>query len=264
MRNYFSKLAMICEIRNRISTVHPYLETLYPVAVAEGNRLHVFEPDDAGEQYAFSGSFPVPVPVPEGFRAAFNLECIDNRMACVVSADVFDSLDGYSTIFHEFIHCKQAEYEPGLKQNLSIAVEAKKSGDFMWELNHAFPYANHEFIRLYRLFLDASGKNGFSAVLESRLKLAELLPEKDYEYIIWQEWKEGFARLVENRIRVKLGLPAIQYKPERQIDRRNFYQGGASLIEFLLKREPSLIVHIDRLFGVMFSPSKSSWKRDVL
>lgn len=28
-----------------------------------------------------------------------------------------------------------------------------------------------------------------------------------YEYMVWQEWKEGFARVIENRIRDRLGLP---------------------------------------------------------
>ncbi len=257
---------MVCEIRNRIAGVHGFLKSLYPIAVAIPgcNELEIYEPEDAGEHYVYSGCFSAPVSVPEGVRAAFNLKCIDNRMACVVSGDVFDSLDGYATIFHEFIHCKQAEYETGLKKNLCVATEAQNRGDFMWELNHPFPYINPEFHRLYSLFLDALELNDFCAALGLRLELAELLSEQDYEYMVWQEWKEGFARLIENLVRVKLELPVIPCKTERQMDRRIFYEGGASLIEFLTKRKPSLITEIDRLFRVMLTPSELNWKRDKL
>lgn len=30
-------------------------------------------------------------------------------MACVVTADVFSTMDGYVEIFHEFVHCYQFE-----------------------------------------------------------------------------------------------------------------------------------------------------------
>jgi hypothetical protein len=38
-------------------------------------------------------------------------------MACVVTGEVFDSLEGIVTIFHEFVHCQQFETcERELKQ----------------------------------------------------------------------------------------------------------------------------------------------------
>ncbi len=79
--------------------------------------------------------------IPQGVRAAFPLECYGNRMACVVTGDVFDALDGYVTIFHEFIHCQQAESaEQSLKQSLGVAGQAQNAGDFMG-LTHPFPCA---------------------------------------------------------------------------------------------------------------------------
>ena len=47
------------------------------------------------------------MPVPEGVRAAFPLECLDDRCACVVTPDAFESAEGLATIFHEFVHCRQ-------------------------------------------------------------------------------------------------------------------------------------------------------------
>ena len=38
-------------------------------------------------------------------------------------------------------------------------------------------------------------------VMEKRAALRQSLSRDDREYMVWQEWKEGFARLIENRIR---------------------------------------------------------------
>ena len=89
-----------------------------------------------------------------GVRAAFPLDLYDNRTVCVVTGEVFDDLKGYVIIFHEFIHCQQAEnIEPELKQTLNIARKAVENGDSMWEINHPFPYENPDFVRLYQSFL---------------------------------------------------------------------------------------------------------------
>lgn len=69
--------------------------------------------------------------------AAFQLECYDNRMACVVTGDVFDEVAGYVTIFHEFVHCQQVDIcEQTLKQTLGVARKARAAGDYMWEITH--------------------------------------------------------------------------------------------------------------------------------
>jgi hypothetical protein len=79
----------------------------------------------------------VPMPIPDGVRAAFLLESLNNCIACVVTSEVFDTLDGFVTIFHEFIHCQQFETcEAKLKGRLGIARKAQAAQDFMWELDH--------------------------------------------------------------------------------------------------------------------------------
>ncbi len=104
--------------------------------------------------------------IPEGVRAAFPLEGLDNRIACVVTGEVFDSLDGFVTIFHEFIHCQQFETcEAKLKEKLGIARRAQAVQDFMWELDHPFPYQSPEFSSLYQSFLDQSSLKDLDEVL---------------------------------------------------------------------------------------------------
>lgn len=204
------------------------------------------------------------MPIPPGVRAAFNLECFDNRMACVVTGEVFDSLEGYATIFHEFIHCRQWEScEPQLKKKLRIAREASDRGDCMWELNYPFPYGDSEFVRLYRLFMKGLQLNDSETVRRCRRDLSELLSDGDHEYMVWQEWKEGFARFIENLVRQKLGLSVIPGRKDEQPDRRIFYEGGAAFIDFLVERKPFLAVEIDKLFDMIYEISVKFTFSDV-
>lgn len=204
------------------------------------------------------------MPIPAGVRAAFDLECFNNRMVCVVSGEVFDSLEGYATIFHEFIHCRQGEScEPHLKKRLRIAIEAYDRGDCMWELNYPFPYDNSDFVPLYRLFMKALQMNDSRTIRQCRRELSEQLSEDDYEYMVWQEWKEGFARYIENLVRLKLGLSAIPGREDEQLDRRVFYEGGAAFIEFLVERKPFLAVEIDELFDMMYEATVKFTFSDV-
>lgn len=39
--------------------------------------------------------------------------------------------------------------------------------------------------------------------------MKDTLTTPDYEYMVWEEWKEGFARLIENRIRNNLELKLL-------------------------------------------------------
>lgn len=90
---------------------------VFPIAVAEGGQFLFFDVEELGKSYQLVKKTPAPTPVPQGVRAAFPLECYDNRMACVVTGEVFDSLEGIVTIFHEFVHCQQFETcERELKQ----------------------------------------------------------------------------------------------------------------------------------------------------
>jgi len=187
--------------------------------------------------------------VPEGIRAAFPLDFYENKMACVVSGDVFDDLSGYVMIFHEFVHCAQADCcEHKLKSGLSVAQQAQAANDYMWELNFPFPYEDSDFSEIYSLFLAAASEGEADKVLRCRTFLREVLNTPDYEYMVWEEWKEGFARLIENRIKKKLELEENHGGIDPPYNRVTFYEGGARYISILFEKDNSLEKDIEALF----------------
>ena len=121
----------------------------------------------------------------------------------------------------------------------------------MWELNYPFPYEDPEFTYLYRSFLDQLQRRDAESIWRCRKELSASLPDGDYEYMVWQEWKEGFARFIENHIRQKLDLLENHDGREEPFDRAVLYEGGAGFVEFLGTQEPSMMVEIDRLFETM-------------
>ncbi len=246
---YDNQLQEIFNIQRRVVSIHPFLERVFPVALVEGNQFLIYDIDESGQRYVFVRNEPTPMPIPLKVRAAFPLECYGGRTACVVTGDVFDSLEGYATIFHEFVHCQQSETcEHELKQTLEIARRAQAENDYMWEINYPFPYDSPDFIDLYTSFLDELDNNRESKVSEYRSRLKQILEKNDYEYMIWQEWKEGFARMIENRIKNRLGLAENHGGNIKPFDRVLFYEGGARYIEFLGLHEPQLLVEIEKLF----------------
>ena len=250
MESYTNQLQKIFEIQEKIQSIHPFLQKLYPVAIVEDGYFLIYDTEQDYQQYRFVKKTAVSLPIPPGVRAAFPLESYDNRMTCVVTADVFDALPGYVTIFHEFIHCQQAEIcETQLKQNLEIARKAKAANDFMWELNHPFPYAAPDFVQAYEAFL---ATYDMSEVKTIRQQLRTLLNPEDYEYMVWQEWKEGFARFIENQINYQLNLPENMGGKEKPFNRVVFYAGGAHYIKLLGQQEAQLTIQIAELFDRMF------------
>jgi hypothetical protein len=247
---YLPQLQQIVQLQQTIRDIHPFLEKLFPVAIFSDDQFFIYDLDPAGQEYIFARQVETPMPVPPQVRAAFPLESYDGRMVCVVTGDVFDELAGYVTIFHEFIHCHQ--YESGeqvVKQSLGIARKALAANDFMWELNHPFPYSAPNFVRAYQPVLEAQS---LAEIMPARRQLPEILSANDYEYMVWQEWKEGFARFIENRIKARLGLPENHGGKEQPFSRVTFYAGGANFIAALDKAEPALTTDIERLFERMF------------
>lgn len=138
---YNSSLQEIFEVRNRIEDIHPFLKKTFPIAIVEDGYFFVFDTDSSGKKYVLVKKAPTKMTLPKGVRAAFPLECYKGKAACVISGEIFESLEGYVTIFHEFMHCYQWENcEQKLKQKLEIARKAMEKKDFMWELNYPFPF----------------------------------------------------------------------------------------------------------------------------
>ncbi len=253
-KSALEKINKISTLHRQLSLQHPALETLYPVAVVENDTFFIYQFDTDKKRYAFVGESPTPMPVPVGVRAAFPLEALEGAPACVVTEEVFDSLAGYVTIFHEFVHCYQYETcESTLKAQLGIAQKAKEIGDFMWEINHPFPYADPDFIQAYGRFLAGVDSQSADSIVSARLDLKRVLSSIDHEYMIWQEWKEGFARWIENRLQCAFDLAVNRGGRAQPFNRVLFYAGGAALMAYLSDRSPELMVDLPALFRVIQS-----------
>jgi len=249
--DYRLSLQKVLLTQQAIQDLHPLLEKAFPIAIVEKDRFLIHDLDPLTKTYTLVQEAPTPMPIPQGVRAAFPLESYQGRAACVVTGDVFDEPAGCVTIFHEFIHCQQYETcEQKLKQGLSIAHKAQAANDYMWELNHPFPYTDPAFVQVYAAFLAAAG---LDEIRPLRRQLKDLLKAEDYEYMVWQEWKEGFARWIENRLCQRLGLPENTGGQGQPFSRVSFYAGGAHYIQTLEEQEPGLVNDIERLFGRMLT-----------
>ena len=157
------------------------------------------------------------------------------------------------------MHCYQWENcELKLKKKLGIAQEAMAKNDYMWELNHPFPYQDSVFTETYSLFLEALKEHKTEDILKYRGQLKQILSKHDFEYMVWQEWKEGFARFIENKIRRKLDLKENHYGKEKPFSRVSFYEGGAGFIEFLSNQKPELSVDIEKLFHKILNSERNT------
>ncbi len=194
-----SSLQKLTQMHEEIRDIHSFLSRLHPIAVVEGGSLFIFDADSLGQVYKFQKKEPVPFPMDKGIRASFPLASFGGRPTCVVSREVFDSTKGYATIFHEFIHCTQyLTCENQLKQGLQITQAAASAKNYSWEINHPFPYGDAGFVREYTNQLRALAEHDSGTAVQIRRDLKRRLPQIDYEYMVWVEWKEGLARFIEN------------------------------------------------------------------
>lgn len=246
---YFNELQKIFEVQRQIGDLHPLLQRVFPIAIAENDQLSIFEPDPANSRYQLVLQAPTPMPIPAGVRAAFPIDFYGNKIACVVTGDVFETQDGYVTILHEFIHCQQFETcELKIKQTLEIYQQAQAAHDPMWEINYPFPYDLPEFINHYTDIL-AGGEADY--LLTRRLTIRRILKKTEYEYMVWQEWKEGLARYIENQLQRRLGLHENQHGATLPLTRVSFYAGGARFIQALENERPGISLDIESLFQMM-------------
>ena len=252
--NVDSALARLVQMQKEIKEIHPFLARMHPVAVVEGEVLFIFDIDSSGTSYRFQRKEPVPFQMERGIRASFPLFSYGNRPTCIVSREVFDSTKGYATIFHEFIHCTQAlTCENGLKEKLHVAQAAAAARDYSWEINHRFPYNDTVFVEAYSRFLLALGDRDAHALVQSARDLKRRLAPDDYEYMVWVEWKEGFARYIENKIRLRYNLGSNLGGREQPFDRVTLYYGGEKCMTYLAAQHGGIFPDVRELFGEMFA-----------
>ncbi|HSA95931.1 MAG TPA: hypothetical protein VLJ16_07765, partial [Acidobacteriota bacterium] len=231
---YAAPLRKIFDYQKIFAPLDPALEKVYPVAIVENKTFFVFEPVPEQRVYRLALTAPDTYDVPVGVRAAMPLAFWEGRIACVVTPEVFGQPDGYVFIFHEFVHCAQwYGGETKLKEGLSIFREAMQKKDYSWELKYPFPYTDPDFVRSYRALLNAWERDDAAAAAALREELYRSLSPQDWEYLTWQEWKEGLARNLENAMRKAAGLPENVYGAITPYDRVTFYVGGDKFIRFL-------------------------------
>lgn len=255
-------LEKLVKLQRQIGDINEIFRSYYPVAVVKDNCFYIYDMvADAG--YDLVKKEHCPFPIPEGVRAAFPLESYDMKIAAVLSEDVFDSLEGLVSILHEFVHCSQFNgCEMELKEGLKIARTYRLENNYSWEIDHPFPYEDKDFIRLYGQYMEALDKKDLDKAKLRRMGLAKVLERIDFEYLLWQEWKEGLARYIENQIRVRLGLKGNHYGHEKPYHRVSFYESGSEyigLIESYNKqaidnKKLFFLMNQGQLMGIEYSP----------
>ncbi len=76
----------------------------------------------------------------------------------------------------------------------------------------------------------------------------QALSPGEWDYLTWQEWKEGLARYLENRMREVVGLPENKGGENPPSTRVTFYRGGDKLIRFLERRRPGIVSDMEQLY----------------
>jgi hypothetical protein len=217
--------------------------------------------------------YPVEMEMPQNVRATFPLGFYDGKPAAVITEEAFETIEGTVIIFHEFVHCFQTN-EAGaldLRQTLTVAQEAEEKGDIQWELTYPFPYTSEFFVSKTEE-LDA----GYD-IVKYHKEMKDELNQKDFEYMVWQEFREGHANYIENLIRERWGLKKtgfplilkgyLQYRENLMIEMLGdnvplpllppsfesifFYEIGKRYIETLIKNDPGLKGDIAALFKKM-------------
>lgn len=245
-------LNKIHEFQEKIKDIDPALSKLYPVVIVEEDIFYIFDLDEAGEKYEFKLEHPAFTHVPRGVRASLQLDYFDMKPLAVVSDEVFDDAEGYATIFHEFVHCYQWENkEMQLKMDLEVAKRAMEKNDFMWELEYPFPYEDEFFIERSIELKDIFENKDYQGVINYYKQMKEHLNQFNFEYMIWQQWKEGFARYIENLIRNRIGLNVNDKEINPPFDRVSFYCIGSKTIDILIDKNPKLKGDLEGLFYKM-------------
>lgn len=236
------------QLYKKIRNIHQSLEEIYPIAIVKNNRFNIY---DGGQisKYRLIKTEQSPFPIPNKVRAAFPLSSYDNKIIVVVTSDIFESFEEVILIFHEFVHCYQyINFEKELRRKMEIEKYYKGIKNNMWELNHKFPYKNDQVCNVFTEYSKKLDLKNLANVKETKSKLKKLLSKIDYEYLIWQEWKEGFARYVENKIRVKLKLPENHFGSGKLLSRISFYETGNKYIEMLIKEDKTIFNNLVRIY----------------
>jgi hypothetical protein len=242
---YSDKFKALLKLQNEVKSIHPLLSEHFPIAIVEDKQLHIFEYNKA--RYSLSHIEPDTMNIPVGVRAAFPLECMHNQAVVVVTGEVFDTVSEQVIIFHEFVHCYQYQTcEIQLREHIDLAKRSVNT-NYSWELNYPFPYSDNQYIEITRSLFESLDKND-RLIGSTRRKLKESLTTEQVDYMVWQEWKEGFARYIENQIRAFLGINLNHGGQDEPYRRTTFYEMGSQLIKLIVQASPGSLYRIEELY----------------
>src|SRR5690554_4553780 len=141
-------LSQINKLRKQLKDINVSLEKLYPITIVKDDIFFVFDLNETCERYEFVLEHKTPMHVQNGVLASYPLEFYNMKSSAIVSEEVFNTVEGYVNIFHEFVHCFQWEScEKEIRETLEIERISKENNNFMWEITHLFPYENPFFIQ---------------------------------------------------------------------------------------------------------------------
>jgi hypothetical protein len=256
LERQLSALQKIHELHEQVKDIDLSLSKLYPVAIVKNDTFFVFDLDTTKEKYEFKLEHPTPMLFPKGVLASFPLEFYNMKPSAVITEDAFETQEGYAFIFHEFVHCFQWENgETEIRANLKIEQKSKEENNYMWEITHPFPYENSSFIEKTIALDNLFNTKDYNGVCKYYKEMNQLLTEIDFEYMIWQEWKEGYARYIENQIRDRLGLNKNINILKTPLERVCFYHIGSRYIDLLMNTDTNLKGNIKDLYYRMVSAS---------
>lgn len=241
------QMSQLNEIKKAAIEVSPIFDNDYPVVVLSNGYLNLFEKSDG--EYHFIKSVKAKNKYHKDLRAACPTPEFDYEVMCLVSESAFDSLEEMVLIFHEFVHVYQMNnFAERIKQNLKVYQNAQKNENWMWELNHPFPYDDKIFIESFTEYLDILNAGNLKAALLKKEEIKKELSQMDYEYLVWQEFIEGYARYLENNIKRKMNISINKYGAKAPFSRISFYRSGDLLIRLLIDEDKSLSEKPEELF----------------
>lgn len=241
---------MLAEKEKALGVSRLFSET-YLVGVGEGARLFVFE--QKLQSYRYRAVVTLPIVIPRGTRAAFPIEALGD-MCCIITPECLDDPPSYIAVLHEMVHCFQGRhFEDALKRKLTIHRKAVETQNWMWEIQHPFPYGDSE----YRMMLKGLDSRELAEIVDRLASLQSRLEREDFEYMVWQIWKEGFARYIENGIRRLNGVAEnIEGSDWESPNRTSLYHLGDVFWRRVAERRPELVTQIDRAFLLMLDDQR--------
>ncbi|MDR1837796.1 MAG: hypothetical protein LBQ89_09080 [Treponema sp.] len=243
----------VIKMHDKVKNIHVSLEKLYPITVINNGYFFIFDKNEIGHKYEFKRKVETSVVVSGEILTAFHLDFYDMKPSVVISENMIGNLGNDILVLHEFVHCFQLENGAiEIKNGLSIQKQEMAKKNYNWEIDFSFPYNNEYLIDKTMELSDCFTRDNYENVEIYRNCMRAYLHKAEYEYMIWQEWKEGFARYVENLIRKELGLRLNGNILVQPFGRVHFYEIGSKYIEMLIKNDKGLNDNIVKLFYNMF------------